>query len=247
MKVTAHLVFGYDIESIDKVAQAEDPIAKMYAGLVADAQKLGATVASEQLRAGQQAAVTAKLETLANFGYLGAAAAGSGMRLTGVRVLGLKFSAELQEQADREQKLAAGLRAELAEKTQRRELRSLELENERKKIEEEAELERKRAEVRAQLEEEAHGMKRAEAQRKIELERVSFEAQLRAKEQDDARLLSFLRALNAEGVDMTAFMCSPAGRFAAAPALGAHAQRDSPEQREAECEQLKGKGKGAAI
>lgn len=219
MEVTAHLVFAYEIQSVDKVAQVQDPIARMHAGLVADSQKLGATMASEQPQAGHQAAVTACLETHASFRYLRAAAEASGMQLTGVRVLGLKFSAELQKQADREQQLSAGLCAELAEKTQRRELRELELEDERKQREEEAELERMRAEVRAEVEAEAHGVQLVAVQRRIELERAEGEAKRRVEEQEDQRVLHFLRALKTEGVEMTQFMCAAGGLRVAAPAL----------------------------
>jgi len=211
MEFTVTLVFTYHMASLDKCTLSMDPIQKMYSGLMADSQAFGNSVPSEQLRAGQQEAVISRLASLRTFPFLCAAAEACGFCIDSVQVLGLKYSAKLQKQSDSEQQLAATLRAELAEKTQRRELHELELEDRRKRIEQEAELEQRQVEVTARLEEESHAMKMAAVERRLALQRFEAEDTLAIAQKKDEAVLSFLRSLKSEGVDMTQFLCSETG------------------------------------
>jgi len=211
MEFTVTLVFNYHMASLDKCTLSMDPIQKMYAGLRADSQSFGNSVPSEHLRAGQQDAVISRLASLQTFPFLCAAAEASGFCIDSVQVLGLKYSSKLQRQSDSEQQLAATLRAELAEKTQRRELHELELEDRRKRIEQEAELERRQVEVTANLEAESHALRMAAVERRLALQRFETEETMAVARKKDEAVLGFLRSLKGEGVDMTQFLCSSTG------------------------------------
>eukprot|EP00286_Rhodomonas_abbreviata_P002248 CAMPEP_0181347912 /NCGR_PEP_ID=MMETSP1101-20121128/34127_1 /TAXON_ID=46948 /ORGANISM="Rhodomonas abbreviata, Strain Caron Lab Isolate" /LENGTH=505 /DNA_ID=CAMNT_0023460149 /DNA_START=134 /DNA_END=1652 /DNA_ORIENTATION=- len=228
---TASLVFNYHMTHVHKCRMSKDPIQKMHTALMADAQEFGNTFQSEELR-NAQGEVTSRLASLSTFPSLCAAAEAAGFSIDSAQVVGIKYCSELQKQSDHEQQLAAKLRTELAEKTQRRKLHDLELEDRRRRIDQEAELERKQVEVTAKLQEESHSINVAAVKRRLELQRFEADAKHALALEKDGAVLKFLKALKSEGLDSVlgsdggmATSWPPLAQSATLNDLTAHARR----------------------
>eukprot|EP00567_Pseudictyota_dubia_P017076 CAMPEP_0197435732 /NCGR_PEP_ID=MMETSP1175-20131217/3277_1 /TAXON_ID=1003142 /ORGANISM="Triceratium dubium, Strain CCMP147" /LENGTH=500 /DNA_ID=CAMNT_0042964841 /DNA_START=72 /DNA_END=1574 /DNA_ORIENTATION=- len=119
---------------------------------------------------------------------------------------------EAEAREEKEERTAvAKLRAEKAERTHQRELYVLDLEDRKKKVEQEAEFKRLQAETNAKLEAELHAFKDAAVERQLAIQRKEMEGAMLAKSQDDEAAIKFLKALKETGVNMSDFMCTAGG------------------------------------
>lgn len=219
-KFSALLYIKYHMKSIEKCILSEDPIGKMHNGLKADAHLFGNIISSEQLQQqGQTNDVTKGLVDLDTYTSLQEAAEACGFCIDSVRVESLCLSSVLQNQASSDQKLSATLRTEMAEKTQRRQLLELEIEDCRKRIDQEAELKRIQVQTDAKLEEELHCLKEAELERRLYLRKMEVAADKEIENIADKNVMVFLKALKEEGVDMTKFLCTAGGLEIVSPVL----------------------------
>lgn len=247
----ASLIFNYHLVSLNDCITARDPIQRMHAGIIADAQVFGNTIESNQLRSVRQAAVMTSLTLLDTYPNLVIAAKTSGFMIDSVRITGLSYSSSFQRQLDEEQQTSARLsaaledktnksklydleleqrrrqmdqetelkqmedsakiNAEVENKTKRYELQKLEIEERRRKIDHDAELRRKEMEVNAELEEQSHSQIEAALERRIALARKENEEKKQKRQDEDASVIHFLKALAETGVDMTKFMCTISG------------------------------------
>jgi len=217
---SAHLFIKYHMDSIDECISSEDPIAKMYCGLKSDLHLFGNTISSVQLRQqGEQNEVIMGLVNLETYTSLKDAAISCGFSIDSIKVERLTFSRELQKQASSEQNLAAALRAQMAEKTQRRQLHEIELEDRRKRIDQEAELKRIQVEIDAKLEEESYSLREAELERRLTLQKREVSAEKDMEGIANKNVIVFLKELKEEGVDLTKFLCTPTGMDVVSPSL----------------------------
>ena len=95
----------------------------------------------------------------------------------------------------------------------------LDLIERRKQIEIEIELAKKEAQMQAELSEELHVQKLASIEQEIELAKRKMEGDLESWKNSDEIVLNFLWNLKNIGVDLTQFLCTPAGRGIASHVL----------------------------
>lgn len=219
--VKFHVVLrlNYRVESLDTCVGTKDPIKKMIVGVTADALVLGNDMTSDQLRSAQKKGTTLRLSRMDNYPFLCQAANLCGLRIDSIQVLVFKFPPEFQRQLEKDHQAAAAISTELTRKTKNHELREMELEDRHNHIEQEGKLKREEAKVDALTEEETHATKIAALERHHELFFKEQDAKQRVAREKVATVIEFLKALKEAEVDLTEFLCSPAGTQVAADVL----------------------------
>ena len=209
-----HLVIGYHVhvESLDKLLLTDNPLSKMHQGLLADSHSFSDAFSSQSIReCTGKSAITQKLKKLDAYPHLRDASQSCGIIIDSLRVTGISVCEALETQIHEEQKLAASLRIDLTRKTEQRKIRELELEDERKRLEEKEVLDRMKVTMANKLGEESHQIKLAALERTFELEKKEVEAQTNIMQIKDRAVLDFLKHLEQMGIDMTQFLTSTTG------------------------------------
>ena len=232
-KARVGLAITFKIESIDKVLQHKDPPALLIAGLTTDAQSLTEMVTENQVK-NDRAKVIEKLSPQTNYANLLAAAIRCGFTIESINLLGVEPGTAIQEELDREKKHQIETLTRVAKKESQIRFQELELEEDRRKMENQIGLSRKEAQMKAELAEEAFSQKVQAIDREIALAKKQRADTLDSRLEQDEAALKFLESLKGMGVDISKFMCA-AGSGAMVSDTIRHApslQMISPEQKE---------------
>lgn len=204
---TVSLIIDYSIISISKIVSCLDPIAAMYNALQADSQRLGETFSGDMLRSAKhQKGIIDTLTTLQTFPNLCVTTERSGIDVKSIYITELTLCDTLSRQLDQEQQLSANVRSELAEKSQRRQIHELEIQDERKRIEEESKLKSMASSINDQLEQELHAQKVAAFDRNAELRKQEMEAEVSLLKVKDDQMLNVLERMKDLNIDLTKVM-----------------------------------------
>lgn len=137
--LTIQLGIDYHVESIEKVIAAMDPIGKMHQGLRADALVIGNAISSKLLYPNDDnehkekySVVIKKLTMLETYPYFKDIARSCGIKIDSLRVVELSLCDALQSQIIKEQQESSKLSSEYLEKTNRRKIREIEMQDRQK-------------------------------------------------------------------------------------------------------------------
>jgi hypothetical protein len=218
-RVHASLAITYKIDSIDKVTMHKDPCASICAALMGDIQDLFSenlpTVTSAAAFRAIQSEVTHKMSGSKSFPDLIGTGEAIGFSIDSIQVLEVTPGKRMQKQLAAEHERELKMNAQVANKESEIEFQELELEERRKKMENEAELSRKEAKMQAELAEELHMQKMAALNQEQEIAKLRKQEKLDSWKASDELVLSFLGNLKELGVDMSKYLCTEAGNKAA--------------------------------
>jgi len=204
---TVTLIIDYSITCISKIYSCKDPIAKMYNALQADSQRLGEKFSGDMLRsAAAHKAIIDTLSTIQTFTNLCAITKRHGIDVKSTYVTELTLDGILSRQLEQEQQLSAKVRSEVTEKSQRREIHELEMEDERKRIEEEFKLKSMASSINDKLEQELHTQKLAALERNAILKRQELESEMILVKMKDDQMLNVLEQMKDLDIDLTKVM-----------------------------------------
>lgn len=206
----ASLILSYKISSLDKLIENPDPMKCLYNSLLFDSQTLGVSFSSELLKT-KKDNIISMLSKTSTYPSLMKVADTCGLEIENVQVTTISICSALRDQIDKEQSLSANIRSEVAKKTHSYKIREMELEDQRKRVEEEAALKRMQVITNDKVDSESHRLKVAALERRIELEKYEAEAKRDVVKIKDEAVLEFLTRMKQMGVDLTKFMTSYGG------------------------------------
>jgi hypothetical protein len=213
------LIISYKIKSIDKIIQNQDPIQYLYNSLLSDSQTLGDSFPSEVLKMRKESVIST-LSNIRTYPSLINAGNNCGLDIDSIQVTTVSLCTTLLEQIDKEQSLSANIRYEVAKKSSSQKIREMEVEEERKRVEEEASLKRMQIITNDKLDLESHVLKLAALERKSNLEKYEAEVIRDVEKVKEEPILEFLIQLKNMGVDMTKFMTTYGGLEIADKVIG---------------------------
>lgn len=218
-KVHASLAITYKIDSIDKVTMHKDPCASICAALMGDIQELFSedlpTVTTAAGFRSVQTTVTHKMSGSKSFPNLMGTGEAIGFSIDSVQVLEVTPGKQMQKQLTMEHERELRINAQVANKESEIKFQELELEERRKKLENEVELSRKEAQMHAELAEEMHMQRIAALNHEQEMAKMRQREKLDAWKASDELVINFLGNLKELGVDMSKYLCTEAGNKAA--------------------------------
>jgi len=218
-KVHASLVITYKIDSIDKVTMHKDPCASICAALMGDIQDLFAedlpTVTSAAAFRTVQNNVIHKMSGSKSFTNLIGTGEAIGFSIDSIQVVEVTPGRRMQTQLTIEHEREMRINTQVANKESEIQFQELELEERRKKMENEVELSRKEAKMQAELAEELHMQKMAALDHEQEIAKMRKQEKLDSWKASDELVLNFLGNLKELGVDMSKYLCTEAGNKAA--------------------------------
>lgn len=204
------LIMSYEITSSDKVIEHQDPMKYLHNSLLFDSQTLGDSFSNETLKTKKEDVVS-MLSDVSTYPSLMKTAHKCGIKIDSIQVTTIVLCSALCEQIDKEQSLSANIRSEVAKKTHSYKIREMELEDQRKRVEEEATLKRMQVMTNDKLDLESHRLKLAALERRIELEKHETEAKRDLEKVNEEAVMEFLTKMKLMGVDMTKFMTTYGG------------------------------------
>eukprot|EP00980_Cylindrotheca_fusiformis_P019414 scaffold6683_cov103-Cylindrotheca_fusiformis.AAC.6 len=222
-KVIASLAITYKIDSIAKVTLHSDPCASVCVALMGDIQDLFQEDKSETSSSGSfqeiQADVAWKLSGSKSFPTLMGMGEAIGFSIESVQVLEIAPGQRLQRQISEEHDREMTMKAQVANKESEIRFQELELEDQRKRMENQVELSRKEAKMQSDLAEELHLQKMAALDQECELMKKREQQKIESWEASDEAVLKFLGGLKGLGVDVSKYMCTDSGQKASAVIL----------------------------
>lgn len=210
----AKLVISYEIGSIDKLLETQDPIKCLQNGLHFDSQTLGQAFHSGSLRSKREDVVT-KLTTLVTYPSMMEAALQSGLTIHSIQVVDISLCSLLCSQIENEQSIAASTRREIVEKKHLSEIRDMEFEEKCKRLEEETALKRGQMTKDDKLDDESHVFKLAALERRMSREMEEARTLNDLEQLKEGNVLKVMKELKGLGVDMTQFMNACGGQIIA--------------------------------
>lgn len=212
------LAIAMKIESFDKITSCDDPYSSLCAALLADAKALGKRFTEykfEQIQS-EASGIASQNESYPN---LFEASEACGIRIESIKLLNFVPGPKIVERLEIEDQRQNDLTKGVAKREGQIQFQELDLIERRKQIEIEIELAKKEAQMQAELSEELHVQKLASIEQEIELAKRKMEGDLESWKNSDEIVLNFLWNLKNIGVDLTQFLCTPAGRGIASHVL----------------------------
>lgn len=150
------------------------------------------------------ASIRQKLSALESYPRLMERARRVGFFVESCLYCGFEPSSELKSYYSAMATLESKLQGEVASAAQKRELNEIELQTQKKSVEQEHELDKSRMEYR-------HKREWEDVKHKIELERALQEAKSYERQRRDEEIVAFLSSLKQQGVDLTKVLSNPKG------------------------------------
>ena len=207
-KFGAKLDFTYHINSLENCVLCDDPIGKMYSAIITDMYPFGNKFTKDQLFGKECENKLCRLDTYPSLLKI---ANQCGFGIDDVKLIELTFGNDLKLMIQNEHNLTTTLKKRLADEKQKLTLHDLELENRRSSIEKENELKKMQLSLDEELCKKADSIEQASLDRKLELTKKKVEIQKTIANGYTESVLSFLSDLQEKNVDLTKFMCTPAG------------------------------------
>ena len=204
----AKLDFTCQINSLENCVLCDDPIGKMYHAIITDMYPFGSEITKDELLGKEY---TDKLSRLDTYPSLLKVANQCGFGIDDVKLIELTFDEGLKAMIKSEHNLTKNLNKKLADEKQKLTLHDLELENRRSSIEKENELKKMQLSLDEELRKKSDSIEQASLNRVLELTKQKVEIEKTIANGYTNSVLSFLSELQEKNVDLTKFMCTPAG------------------------------------
>jgi len=213
------LLLNLKITSIEKILASPDPIDDMHNAILSDSQTLGRDFSSEILKTKKEDVVSI-LSNINTYPSLMNVAERYGFEIHSIQLTTFALCPALCEQIESEQGFLANLRAEVAKQKHTCQIRDMELEDQRKRLEDESAFKKEQITMNEEFDSESHKYKLSALERRAKLEKLNAEANNDVMKVKEGLILEFLIKLKDMGVDMTKFMTTYGGISAASKVVG---------------------------
>lgn len=194
---------------LEKLIEFDDPIARIYRALLADAQKIGNQLSLDMVDEWKWEKINDIFNNIDSYFEMSKTAKESGLEIVAISLVDHSLNSELKALFDKERNLSLGLSSEIRAKAHRQELQALEQGERMKEIEDTAKLRRIQMESDTQIEQEMHSQQIDSLLRKAELDSTEAKGKNDIRKMKDGTLLSFLEQLKTtSNVDLTQLLVS---------------------------------------